>query len=116
MCRVRVQIRFWCARASTLIASTSGVTGDWPVVVPVGADQIRQYFGVPGIRFRPGYLMAVTVAGDRQRVDREHLIPGRTERLDPQAAIGFDTDHHMTGSSAWPAINWWSARMPATLG
>jgi hypothetical protein len=25
------------------------------------------------------------------------LIPGHTQRLHPQAAIGFDTDHHLAG-------------------
>lgn len=53
------------------------------MVMPVGADQIRQYLGVAGIRFRPGHLVALTVAGDRQRIDREHLIPRRTQRLHP---------------------------------
>jgi hypothetical protein len=63
----------------------------------VGADQIGQQLGVAGIGFRAGDLMAVAVAGHRQRVHRIHLVPGRTEGLYPQAAIGFDADHHLAG-------------------
>ena len=40
----------------------------------------------------------VAIAGDGQRVDREHLILGRAaQRRHPQAAIGFDADHHLAG-------------------
>ena len=59
------------------------VAGDREVVVPVGADQVGQYFGVAGIRFRAGDLVALAVAGDRERVDREHLVPGCYQCLDP---------------------------------
>jgi hypothetical protein len=41
--------------------------------------------------------MAVAITGHRQRVDRIHLIPGRTQGLHPQAATGFDADHHLAG-------------------
>ena len=41
--------------------------------------------------------MAVAVAGHGQRVDREHLISGRGQRIHPQAAVGFDADHHLGG-------------------
>ena len=96
MCRVRAQIRFWCPRASTLTASAVGaVPGDRAVVVPVGAHQIGEQFGVPGIGLRPRDLVAVAVAGHRQRVDREHLVAGRAQRFDPQPAVGFDADHHL---------------------
>ena len=67
------------------------------VIVPVGADQIGEQLGVTGIGLRAGDLMAVAVAGHGQRVDREHLVPGRTQGLHPQAAIGFDADHHLAG-------------------
>jgi hypothetical protein len=49
------------------------------VIVPIGADQIGEQLGVTGIGFRARDLMAVAVAGHGQRVDRIHLIPGRTE-------------------------------------
>ena len=73
------------------------VAGQRAVVVAVGADQVGQQLGVAGIGFRSRDLMAVAIAGDRQRVDREHLIPGRAQRRHPQPAIGFDTDHHLAG-------------------
>jgi hypothetical protein len=34
----------------------------------------------------------LAVARDRQRVDREHLIAGREQRLHPRAAVGLDPD------------------------
>lgn len=39
--------------------------------------------------------MAVAVAGHRERVDGEHLVTGSGQRFDPQAAVGFDADHHL---------------------
>ena len=63
----------------------------------VGADQVGQQLGVAGIGFRAGDLMPVAVAGHRERVDRVHPVPGRTQRPHPQAAIGFDANHHLAG-------------------
>jgi hypothetical protein len=51
----------------------------------------------PGIGFRAGDLMAVAIACHGERVDRIHPVPGRTQGLHPQAAIGFDADHHLAG-------------------
>jgi hypothetical protein len=42
-------------------------------------------------------MMAVAVAGHRQRVDRIHLIASRGQRPHPQPTIGFDADHHLIG-------------------
>ena len=41
--------------------------------------------------------MTVAVAGHRERVDRIHLVAGRDQRLNPQAAVGFDADHDIAG-------------------
>ena len=67
------------------------------MVVPVGAHQVGQQLGVAGIRLRTRDIVAVTVAGHRQRIDPEHLIAGRDQRLDPQAAVGFNADHDLVG-------------------
>ena len=76
------------ARASTLIASASGaVAGDRAVVVPVGADQIGEHLGVTGIGLRSCDVVAVAIAGHRQRVDRVHLIAGRS-RARPPTGLG----------------------------
>jgi hypothetical protein len=81
-----------------LTASTAALSpAIGAVVVPVGADQVGQHLGVAGIGFRAGDLMAVAVAGHGERVDRIHLVPGRAQGLHPQAAIGFDADHHLAG-------------------
>ena len=42
-------------------------------------------------------MVAVAVAGGGQRVDRKHLVAGRDQREDPQAAVGFDPDHDLVG-------------------
>ena len=59
------------------------VAGDQAVVVAVGAHQVGQQLGVAGIGFRPGDVVAVAVAGHRERVDRIHLVAGRDQRLNP---------------------------------
>jgi hypothetical protein len=58
------------------------VAGDAAMVVPVGAHQIGQQFGVGSIRLGTRDVMAVAVAGRRQRIDREYQcgwvrLPGR---------------------------------------
>ena len=73
------------------------VAGDRAVVVPVGADQIGQQLGIGGIGFGARDVVAVAVVGHRQRVDPIHLIAGRGQRPHPQAAVGFDADHHLFG-------------------
>ena len=73
------------------------VPGDRAMVVPVGAHQIGQQFGVCGIGFRSGDMVAVAVTSDRQRVDRVHLVTGRDQRVHPQTAIGFNADHDLAG-------------------
>src|SRR6185437_12367601 len=71
------------------------VAGDRAVVVPVGAYQIGQQFGIGGIGFGARDVVAVAVVGHRQRVDRIHLITGGAQRPHPWAAVGFDADHHL---------------------
>ena len=73
------------------------VAGHRAVVVSVGADQVGQQLGIARIGFRAGDLMAVAIAGDGERVGRVHPVPGRAQRLYPQAAIRFDADHHLAG-------------------
>jgi hypothetical protein len=34
---------------------------------------------------------------DLHRVDREHHVPGRDQRLHPRAAVGLNADHHPPG-------------------
>ena len=73
------------------------VPGDQAVVVPVGAHQVGQQFGIRGIGLGSRDVVAVAVTGCRERVDREHLIPGGGQGIHPQAPIGFDADDHLAG-------------------
>jgi len=43
--------------------------------------------------------MPVAVPGRLQRVDPEHHIPGRDQRLHPQAPVGLDPDPHLLSLS-----------------
>jgi hypothetical protein len=71
-----------------------GISGDRPVMLPVGAHQIRQHLGVAGVAFRTRGDMPFAVTRRRQRVDREHPIAGRQQGLHPRAAVGLNADHH----------------------
>ena len=59
------------------------VAGDGAMVVPVGAHQIGQQFGIGGIGFGARDVMAVAIVGHRHRIDREHLIASRAQRPHP---------------------------------
>ncbi len=78
-------------------ARVVAVTGDPPMIVAVGANQIGEHLGVTSVGLRASNIVTVAVTRDRERVDRVHLIAGRDQRLDPQAAIGLDADHHLSG-------------------
>jgi hypothetical protein len=71
------------------------VAGDGAVVVPVGPDQVGQDLGVPGIGPGARDGVAVAVAAGGQRVDRIHLIAGRDQRAQEQAAVGLGPDHDL---------------------
>ncbi len=73
------------------------VAGHHPMVVGVGADQVRQDLGVPGVGLPATDVVAVSVPGHRFGVDRVHPVPGRDQRGDPQAVVGLDPDHHLRG-------------------
>ncbi|MCW2592187.1 MAG: hypothetical protein JWQ86_4614 [Mycobacterium sp.] len=66
------------------------VTGHHAMVVPVGTDQVGQQLGVGGVGLGPRDVVAVAVAGRSQRVDREHLVSGGGQGIDPQPSVGFD--------------------------
>ena len=63
------------------------VAGDRAVVVPVGADQIGQQLGVGGIGLGARDVVAVAVAGHRQRVDR-HTPDSRPRSAPPPTGRG----------------------------
>jgi len=71
------------------------VTGHRPVVVAVGADQIRKHLRIAPIRLGPGTAMPATVAADGMGVDRIDLVAGGHQRSDQQTPVGLDADHHL---------------------
>jgi hypothetical protein len=73
------------------------ITCHGSMIMPIGANQIRQDFGVTRVRLRPGDVVAIPIATDRQRVDREHSIAGSDQGLDPHASLGLDPHHHLGG-------------------
>jgi hypothetical protein len=75
----------------------SAVAGDGVMVVPVGAHQIGQQFGIAGIGFGARDMVAVAVVRYRQRVDRIHPIAGRGQRPHPQATVDLNPDRHLIG-------------------
>ena len=85
-----------------LASGLSPATGRW---LCGRAHQVGQQLRVAGIRLRARDMVAVTVAGHRQRIDPEHLIAGRDQRLDPQTAVGSMPTTTWSGASAWLAIS-----------
>jgi hypothetical protein len=78
------------------------VRGDRPVIVAVGADQIRQHLGIASVRLGARHVVAIAVAGHGQRVDGVDLIARRRQRVHPQAPVGFDAHHHLGGIFGQP--------------
>ena len=74
-----------------------GVPGDRAVMRPVQAHDLGQHMRIAGIRFRTGRRVPLPVTGHRHRVDREHLVPGRDQRLHPLPAVGLDPNLHSPG-------------------
>jgi hypothetical protein len=73
------------------------VAGQRPVVLAVSADQFGQHLGVAWIRLGVRHGVSVAVAAHRERVQGIHLVPGRHQALEEQAAVGLDPDHHRRG-------------------
>ena len=71
------------------------VTGDRAELVGVGADHVGQHVRVGGVALGARHRVPLPVAGRLQRVDREHLVPGRDQRRDPRAPVGLDPDQHL---------------------
>ena len=56
------------------------VSGDWPQLVSVGADHVGQHMRVTRVALGARHRVPLPVLNRLQRVDREHLIPGRGQR------------------------------------
>jgi hypothetical protein len=69
-----------------------GIRGQWSVGGLVGAQDVGQHEGVPGVGLLACHGVPVPIAGYRQRVDREYLAAGRAQARHEQAAAGFDGD------------------------
>ena len=98
--RVRSQISVLCVRATTLTASAwalSPATGRswWASVRTMSASMCAS----AGVALGARHAVPFPVPGRLQRVDREHRVPGRDQRLHPRTPVGLDPDHHLATSS-----------------
>ena len=66
-----------------------------PVVMAVGADQVRQDLRIPGVRLRARHRVPVPVTRRGHRVHREYLVARRGQRVHKQAPVSLDPDHHL---------------------
>ena len=66
-------------------------------MLTVQTDDLRQDVRVPPIGLATRRGMPLPIAGDLDRVDREHLVPRRDQGLHPRTSVGLDADHHVTG-------------------
>jgi hypothetical protein len=69
-----------------------GVVWEGAVDLAVGSHDLRQDQSVAWIGLRSGDAVPVAIAADRFRVDRDHHVPGRSQRCDEQTSIGLDAD------------------------
>jgi len=85
----------WCVRASSLTASTSGLSpATGAVMLPVQPHDLGQHVRVAGIAVRARAGVPLPIPRHLPRVDREHDVPGSEQRLHPPAAVGLNADHH----------------------
>jgi hypothetical protein len=69
-----------------------GITGDRPMVVPVGAHEISEHLCIAGIGLRTGDGVAISIAGRRHRIDREDRVARSDQCRHKEAAIDLDPD------------------------
>ncbi len=75
--------------------SFRAVPGHGPQLVPLGPHHVREGVRISGVAL--GTRGAVTLLEPRHlpRVQPIHLVPGRNQRLHPQAPVSLDRDHHL---------------------
>jgi hypothetical protein len=73
----------------------SAVPGQRTQLVRVGTDHIGEHVGIRGVAFGSRHAQPIPVAGRLQRINREHGVPGREQRLHPRAAVGLDPDYDL---------------------
>ena len=71
-----------------------GVSGQRPVLVSVGADEVGQDSSITGVGFRTLGRMAVSIAARGQRIDGIDLVAGSHQRAHHQPSVGFDANDH----------------------
>lgn len=70
---------------------------DPAVMRPIQTDDLSQHVSITTVGFRTRGRVALPIARSLHRVDRIHLITSRDQRGHPRTAIGFNTDHDITG-------------------
>jgi len=71
------------------------VPGDGPMVVTVQANDLGEHMRIAGVALRPRGGVPLSVAGGRQRVDREHLVASCAQGGHPRAAVGLNADNDL---------------------
>ena len=71
------------------------VTGDRAVMRSVQPNDLGEHMRVHRIGLRPRRRMPFPIPGHLQRVDREHRVAGREQRLHPRPTIGLDPHQHL---------------------
>src|SRR5712692_2758751 len=71
-----------------------GISGQRPISVTVGADEVRQDPSIAGVGLRTRGRMAVSIAARGQRINGIDLVAGGHQRADEQASVDFDANDH----------------------
>lgn len=71
--------------------------GQWPVLVPVMAQDVRQDEGVPRVGLLARLAVPLPVTRDSPRVDRIDRQPSRLQRHDDQVLVRLDRHRRLGG-------------------
>src|SRR5712691_11417777 len=71
-----------------------GVSGQRPIFVAVGADEVRQDPSIAGVGLCTRGRMAVSIAARGQRINGIDLVAGGYQRANEQATVDFDANDH----------------------
>lgn len=92
--------RLMCARGHLDGFSLRSVPGHGTQLVPLGPHHVRQGVGVSGVALGTRGAVALLEPRHLPGVQPVYLVPGRDQRLHPQAPVSLDRHHDLARITA----------------